>query len=226
MSDNHPFFNPSTGLLGAVAPVADPPSATGDQSYQPSTTPPAPAAEGTPGAQPAPGQPVYFTSENEYEADLMKESLALPLMVMLICLGMTLLVNAARGWADAGLLGVAFSSVAMIVALGIVSTLNTGVGWVVGKMFGTDLGSVGSLFLRICSVNSAHGLALVGLTTVMNPLLGLVLGVPVYIALVVWLVGMDLVQALIFTVIVCVVNIVVTTLVLASIMAAAVSAAG
>ncbi|MHC5114305.1 MAG: hypothetical protein ACYTGP_07745 [Planctomycetota bacterium] len=219
MSDHHPFFNPATGLVGG-APAAEPPAP--DQSYQPSTPPP--AAPATPDAEPSSSEPVYFTSENEYEADLLKESHGLPAMVLAICLGMTLVISAASTWADAGFIGVLLTSVATVIALGLVSVLNTGVGWLVGKMFGTDLGSIGSLFLRICAVNAAHGLALVGLTAMTNPLLALFIGFPVYVALVTWLVGMDILQSLIFTVIVCVVNIVVTTLLIASIMTAALSA--
>ncbi len=183
----------------------------------PGGMPPAPAADvaqpATPVANVAPPLPLagvvttptgetgVFISEQQILDDVMKENHTLPVAVAGLCGGLTLVIYAAQGLAQAGPVGAIGMFVLMGVVLAVSVVLSTFAAWVVSKLFAEDFGSLGGVFLRVSAVVAAQALLFVGLTAVIGPILAILASVPILIVLSMWLLGMSLFQAFVFAVI-------------------------
>ncbi len=183
----------------------------------PGGMPPAPAAEvaqqAAPVANVAPplpsagvvttptGETGVFISEHQILDDVMKENHTLPVAVAGLCGGLTLVIYAAQGLAQAGPVGAIGMFVLMCVVLAVSVVLSTFAAWVVTKMFGEDFGSLGGLLLRVSAVVAAQFLLFLGLTAVIGTIPAMVASVPILVVLSVWLLGMSLFQAFVFAII-------------------------
>ena len=79
--------------------------------------------------------------------------------------------------------------------------VGTGAARIVGKLFGEDFGAFSILMLRVCAVVSAQFLVLMGFAAVVGPILAMLLSLPVLLFLATWLLGMNIFQAFVFTVV-------------------------
>lgn len=194
-----------TGLhtIGSIpsAPGGMPPAPAGDMA-QPAApvanvAPPLPLA----GVVTTPtGETGVFIPEHQILDDVMKENHTLPAVVAVLCGGLTLVIYAAQGLAQAGLAGAIVMCVLMGVVLAVSVVLSTFAAWVVTKMFGEDFGSLSGLLLRVSAVVAAQFLLFLGLTAVIGPIPAILASVPILLALSVWLLGMSLFQAFVFAV--------------------------
>ena len=148
----------------------------------------------------ATGETGVFISEQQILDEVMKENHTLPVAVAVLCGGLTLVIYAAQGLAQAGPVGAIGMGVLMGVVLAVSVVLSTFAAWVVSKMFGEDFGSLSGLLLRVSAVVAAQFLLFLGLTAVIGPILAILASVPILLALSVWLLGMNLFQAFVFAV--------------------------
>lgn len=140
-------------------------------------------------------------SEEEYFRKNMSESHAFPILLTLVCGGSSLFIYTMRGFAEGG----TELATAMALAVGILLVASTLIGtaaaWFVSKIFSENFGSFGGLMLRIAAVSSTELLLYFGLSTVIGPILSLLVGLPLLILLTCWLVGMNLFQAFVFSIV-------------------------
>ena len=144
---------------------------------------------------------VVFLSEEEFRRDLLKENHLLPLLVLGICGGLAFLITAFGGLAEGGVAGAIGAGIFFGALFGVSALTGSLAAWAVGKLFAEDFGSFPTLLLRIAAVTAAEFLVFMGLAALMGPIPTLLLGLPVLLVLVIWLVGMNLFQAFVFSVI-------------------------
>jgi hypothetical protein len=147
------------------------------------------------------GQKAVFMSEADYFAQANKESHGFATGVLLVgALGACALAGlgaAKLGGANAAMGAAIF----MVVCMLIFSCVNFVAGWIVGKMFGTDYGSFGVMVLRFSAVTAAAMCVMQGASLVVGPMVALLISTPIMMILAVILVGMDMMQAFLFTII-------------------------
>ena len=207
-----------TNALPGLVPI-NPPMA-GPESSVPASDPPRGVAAIAPAAphlqaqaSPAPvaplrgiltgpnGEKAVFLSDEEFDRDFLKESHTLHIGIASICSGLSLIIYAGIGMAGAGPLGGIGLAVLGAVLLGVSVAVGTGAAWIVGKLFGEDFGAFGILMLRVCAVVSAQFLVLMGFAAVVGPILAMLVSLPVLLFLAVWLLGMNIFQAFVFTIV-------------------------
>jgi hypothetical protein len=201
----------------APAPTMTPAAAPGVDV----ASPPAFASESDPGPelQGQLGNGVSIVTEAEVHADIMREDHTLPVVLLIACTLMTIFISAGQVLGEAGVVGAAAVGVATFVGLGAVIVINTPAAWLVGKMFGEDFGSFPVLALRVGAVNATQMLVGLGLSTVLSPIVAMLAGFPIFLALAVWLIGMNLLQAIVFSVTVTVINLLLLSFVVMSLAA-------
>ncbi len=145
--------------------------------------------------------PVAFLSEEEFRKQFLRENHLLPLLVMGICGGLALVIAAAGGLAEGGVAGAIGAGIFIVALFGVSALTGSLAAWAVGKLFAEDFGSFPTLLLRIAAVTAAEFLIFMGLAAMMGPIPTILVGLPVLLVLVVWLVGMNLLQAFVFSVI-------------------------
>ncbi|MHC4947404.1 MAG: hypothetical protein ACYTG1_03975 [Planctomycetota bacterium] len=207
---------PATGTAAppAAAPVAPAPAAPGVTGGLPGMPPPA-AVPGTQVTGPN-GEQGVFLSEEAYLQDMLKESHALHLVVLGACAAIAMIVPAIGAVGELGIAGAIGAAVGAVIGLVIGALIHAGVGWLVGKMFAADFGSVPVLLLRFAALAAAYTVSLGVLTLAVGPLFAMVLAVPVLMGLSVWLIGMDLVQAIVYAMVLSLVNWMLISFMLAS----------
>jgi hypothetical protein len=151
-----------------------------------------------------------FITDEQFLHEFLKEDHTVPKVVLVSCVALTLAIYGYRGFAlsDPGAaLAAAFGSCVLAAILLCIAALTaTAAGWVVSKIFGEDYGSVGVLFLRFSAVAAAQFPVFEATAALVGGFLALFLAVPIMLALVVWVAGLDLIRAVFFTVILCLVN--------------------
>ena len=85
--------------------------------------------------------------------------------------------------------------------MGVSAAVGTGAAWIVGKLFNEDFGAFRILMLRVSAVVSAQFLILMGFAAVIGPILAMLVSLPAQFFLAAWLLGMDMLQAFVFTVV-------------------------
>ena len=90
--------------------------------------------------------------------------------------------------------------------LAVACTTATGVGWLVCKIFGDDIDSVITLFLRFSSVAAYQIAVFTGLMLAVGFFPAVIFGAPVMVVIVVYLGGMDMLRAIVFSVVLSLVN--------------------
>ena len=147
------------------------------------------------------GEKAVFLSDEEFDGEFLKESHTLHIGIASVCSALFLIIYAGIGMAQAGPLGGVGLAVLGAVLLGVSVAVGTGAAWIVGKLFGEDFGAFRILMLRVCAVVSAQFLVLTGLAAVVGPILAILISLPVLLFLAVWLLGMNMFQAFVFTVV-------------------------
>ncbi len=147
------------------------------------------------------GDQVVFLTEEEFRKDFLKENHLLPILVLVICGGLAFVIAAIGGLAEGGVAGAIGAGIFFGALFGVSVLTGSLAAWAVGKLFAEDFGSFPTLLLRIAAVTAAEFLIFMGLAALMGPIPTLLLGLPVLLVLVIWLVGMSLLQAFVFSVI-------------------------
>lgn len=175
-------------------PADEPPPATGSvaSAVPPNDTPPlGPELEAS---------EVFDLSDEEFRRQLFKENHGLPLMVLGLCGGACLLIAAGKGYYDGGGIGAAGMSFVSLLLFVFALTTGTMAAWIVGKLFDSDFGSFGGLLIRVGALVCAHFLAFIGLSMAVDIVFVVILGLPVLLALAIWLLGMNPLQAFLFSI--------------------------
>ncbi len=144
---------------------------------------------------------VEFLTEEEFRKEFLKENHLLPLLVLGVCGGLAFVISAVGGLAEGGVAGAIGAGIFIGALFGVSALTGSLAAWAVGKLFAEDFGSFPTLLLRIAAVTAAEFLIFMGLAALMGPIPTLLLGLPVLLVLVIWLVGMSLLQAFVFSVI-------------------------
>ena len=147
------------------------------------------------------GEKAVYLSDEEVDREFLKESHTLHIAIASVCSGLFLIIYAGIGMVGAGPLGGIGLAVLGAVLLGVSVAVGTGAAWIVGKLFGEDFGAFRILTLRVGAVVSAQFLVLMGFAAVVGPILAILISLPVLLFLAVWLLGMNLFQAFVFTVV-------------------------
>ncbi len=147
------------------------------------------------------GEKAVFLSDEEVDRDLLKESHTLHIGIASVCSGLFLIIYAGIGMVGAGPLGGIGLAVLAAVLLGVSVAVGTGAAWIVGKLFGEDFGAFSILMLRVSAVVSAQFLVLMGFAAVVGPILAMLISLPVLLFLATWLLGMNMFQAFVFTIV-------------------------
>ena len=147
------------------------------------------------------GEEAVFLSDEEVDRDFLKESHTLHIGIASVCSVLFLIMYAGIGMVGAGPLGGIGLAVLGAVLLGVSVAVGTGAAWIVGKLFGEDFGAFSILMLRVSAVVSAQFLVLMGFAAVVGPILAMLLSLPVLLFLAAWLLGMNMLQAFVFTVV-------------------------
>ena len=203
-------INPGMVAPEPSAPPSAPTSAPPNGIAVAAPAPPLPSTEEASPAQVAPlrgvvtgpnGEQAVFLSDEEFDRDFLKESHTLHIGIASVCSGLFLIIYAGIGMVGAGPLGGIGLAVLGAVLLGVSIAVGTGAAWIVGKLFGEDFGAFRILMLRVSAVVSAQFVVLMGFAAVVGPILGMLISLPVLLFLAAWLLGMDMLQAFVFTVV-------------------------
>ncbi len=202
-------INPGMVAPEPSTPTAVPASAPPGGVAAPAPAAPHPQTQASP-AQVAPlrgvvtgpnGEKAIFLSDEEFDSEFLKERHTLHVGIASVCSGLFLIIYAGIGMVGAGPLGGIGLAVLGAVLLGVSVAVGAGAAWIVGKLFGEDFGAFRILMLRVGAVVSAQFLVLMGLAAVVGPILAMLLSLPVLLFLAAWLLGMDMLQAFVFTVV-------------------------
>jgi len=153
-----------------------------------------PTTKGATGAAAAPA----VLSDDQFLDSLHTDNIA-PLVGMAVGFtSLLLLANGLVGAHGGGVTVGAFAAVASGLTLLVAVGLSFVVAKLVAMMFHADFGTFKELFLKVTAMCAAYDLVMLGVGMVAGPLFGLFLGLPALLILAVWLVGMDLFQAMVF----------------------------
>ena len=147
------------------------------------------------------GEKAVFLSDEEFDSEFLKESHTLHIGIASVCSGLFLIMYAGIGMVGAGPLAGIGLAVLGAVLLGVSVAVGTGAAWIVGKLFGEDFGAFRILTLRVSAVVSTQFLVLMGFAAVVGPILAMLISLPVLLFLAAWLLGMNMLQAFVFTVV-------------------------
>ena len=156
-------------------------------------------------------------SEEEYFRKNMSENHAFPILLTLVCGGSSLFIYTMQGFAEGGTALATAMAMAISILLVAATVIGTLTAWFVAKIFAENFGSFGVLMLRIAAVSSTELLLYFGLSTVIGPILSMLVGMPILILLTCWLVGMNLFQAFVFAVVLKIVEVLMISFTLMSI---------
>ena len=147
------------------------------------------------------GEKVVFLSDDEFDTEFLKENHTLHIGIASICSGLLLIIYTGIGMVESGLLGGIGLAILVAVLVGVSVAVGSGAAWIVGKLFGEDFGTFPILMLRVGAVVSAQFLVLLGIAAVVGPILAMLITLPVLLILATWLLGMNMLQAFVFTVV-------------------------
>ena len=191
---------------------------------QPGPAPSAMPQDGASGMSALGLPPDMVMSEAQYAQQIAKmanqESYALPAIVLAVCGGLALLIQAGMGMFAGGPVGAIGMFIIGLVSLGMSVGITFPVVWCIGKASGDDFGTPGGMFLRTAACCAAHTLISFGLVAVLGLLPAAFLSVPVLIIAAVVLLGMSGQQATIFAFACGAITLMLTMMVLGSLTAA------
>ena len=166
---------PGSGFVAGAAPPNETPPLSGGES----------------------GEVIELTDE-QFRRELFRENNKVPALVLGLCGAAGLLIGAANGFFEGGMVGAAGMSFVVVLLFLFAATVGTIVAGFLGKLFASDFQSIGGLMLRVGAVVAGYSLYFVGLGAVMDTVFVIVLGLPILLGLAIWLLGMHPIQAFIF----------------------------
>lgn len=185
---------PARQQVNAGPAVAEPPPVRGDEPAQ---------------------VPLNYGSEEEAgqfmtDAEFMKSNLdernSLPGIVFAVGVTLCYLIYAGFGFYTGGAQSAIALSIVLSVMLTAACATATAVGWVVCKIFGDDIGSAGTLFLRFSSVASFQIAVFSGFMFTMGFFPAAIISAPLLVAIVVFIGGLDMLRAIVFSVVLSLLN--------------------
>ncbi len=184
---------------------------TNDASADPMTASPVPAPAPPPGT---------FISEDEFFRKNMRENHTLPLLLTVGCGGLCLVLYTMQAFSEGGTELATSMAIGISILLAASTLTGAAAAWFVAKIFGENFGSIGELTLHIAAVSCTELLIYLGVSTLIGPLMSLLIGLPCLIILSIWLVGMNLFQAFVFAIVLKIVEVLLISFILMSVASA------
>ncbi len=147
-----------------------------------------------------------FMTDDQFIERYVEERNPFPGIVLGIGLALCYLIYAGVGFYQGGATEAIALGIMVSVMLAVACTMATGVGWLVCKIFGDDIDSVITLFLRFSSVAAYQIAVFTGLLLTIGFFPAVIFSAPVMVVIVVYLGGMDMLRAIVFTVVLSLVN--------------------
>ncbi len=147
-----------------------------------------------------------FMTEDQFIEQYVEERNPFPSIVLGIGLALCYIIYAGFGFYQGGAAEAIAMGIMVSVMLAVACTMATGVGWLVCKIFGDDIDSVITLFLRFSSVAAFQIAVFTGLMLAVGFFPALVFSAPLMVVIVVYVGGMDMLRAIVFTVVLSLVN--------------------
>ena len=148
-----------------------------------------------------------FMTDSEFMETYLDERNPLPGIVLGVGLALCYAIYGGFGFWASGSAGAVSMSIMLSIMLAVACATSTAAGWVVCKVFGDDIGSVPTHFLRFSSVASFQIAVFSGLVLLLGFLPAVVISTPVMVAIVVFIGGMVMLRAIVFSVMLTIVNI-------------------
>ena len=148
-----------------------------------------------------------FMTDSEFMESYLDDRNPLPAIVLGIGIVMCYSIFGGFGYWASGTPGAISMSIMLSVMLAVACATSAAAGWLVCKVFGDDIGSVATHFLRFSSVAAFQIAVFSGLVFLMGLLPAIVISTPVMVGIVVFVGGMDIFRAIVFTVLLTIVNI-------------------
>ena len=148
-----------------------------------------------------------FMTDSEFMETYLDERNPLPGIVLGIGLAMCYAIYGGFGFWASGAPGAVSMSIMLSIMLAVACATSAAAGWLVCKVFGDDIGGVATHFLRFSAVAAFQIAIFSGLVLLMGFLPAVVISTPVLVGVVVFVGGMDMFRAIVFSVLLTIVNI-------------------
>ncbi len=148
-----------------------------------------------------------FMTDSEFMESYLDDRNPLPAIVLGFGIVLCYSIYGGFGYWAGGAAGAVSMSIMLSVMLAVACATSAAAGWLVSKVFGDDIGSVATHFLRFSSVAAFQIAVFSGLVFLMGFLPAIVISMPVMVGIVVFVGGMDMFRAIVFSVLLTIVNI-------------------
>jgi len=153
------------------------------------------------------GEAGEFMTDSQFMESYLDDRNPLPAVVLGIGIVMCYSIFGGFGYWTSGAGGAISMSIMLSVMLAVACATSAAAGWLVCKVFGDDIGSVATHFLRFSSVAAFQIAVFSSLVLLMDFLPAIVISTPVMVGIVVFVGGMDMFRAIVFSVLLTIVNI-------------------
>ena len=147
-----------------------------------------------------------YMTDDQFIEQYVDERNPFPAIVLGVGVGLCYLLYAGFGFYQGGAADAIALGIMVTAMLAVACTTAAAVGWLVCKIFGDDIDSVISLFLRFSSVAAFQIAVFTGLMLAIGFFPAVILSAPVMVVIVVYLGGLDMLRAIVFTVLLSLVN--------------------
>jgi hypothetical protein len=148
-----------------------------------------------------------FILDSEFMESYLDDRNPLPAMVLGIGVLMCYGIFGGFGFWASGVTGAISMSIMLSVMLAVACATSAGAGWLVCKVFNDDIGSVVTHFVRFSSIAAFQIAVFSGLILLLGVFPAVVISLPIMVGIVVFVGGMDLFRAIVFSVLLTIVNI-------------------
>ncbi len=163
-----------------------------------------------------------FMTDAQFMENYLDDRNPLPAIVLGIGIVMCYSIFGGFGFWASGAAGAISMSIMLSVMLGVACVTSAAAGWLVCKVFGDDIGGVATHFLRFSSVAAFQIAIFSGLVLLMGFLPAVVISTPLLVGVVVFVGGMDMFRAIVFSVLLTIVNIMLASFFMMSAIATAI----
>jgi len=147
-----------------------------------------------------------FMTDDQFIERYVEERNPFPSLVLGVGLALCYLLYVGFGFYQGGVAQATALGIMITAMLAVACTTATGVGWLVCKIFGDDIDSVVTLFLRFSSVAAYQIAVFTGLMLTIGFFPAVIFSAPAMVVIVVYLGGLDMLRAIVFTVVLSLVN--------------------